>query len=116
MWEIVGMRIEEDREIGDYGYWKISFTLFSCNRQLAKAFFTKWAEEPLVYFPFKISSGNKSIKVTFSDKQTKYHKVWNAEKQRHEMEKYRMNQRDIDDYKEWFFQLYEEVMEEKIER
>jgi hypothetical protein len=110
------MRVEEDREIGNYGYWKISFTLFSNSGHLQKAFFTKWAKEPVGYFPFKISSGNKSIKVSFSDKQTKYHKVWNIEKQRDEIEKYRMSQRDIDDYKEWFFQLYEEVMEEKIKR
>ena len=110
------MRIEEDRALGNYGYWKISFSLFSNNGQLERAFFTKWAEKRAGHWPYKISSGRKHIKISFSDKQTKYRQEWNSNKQRHEMIKPRMTQRDVDDYREWFYELYEEIMEDKIKR
>ena len=113
------MRIEEDRELGSYGYWKISFTLFASGetwRNLEQAFFTKWAEKQVGYFPYKMSSGRNSIKISFSDKQTKYKQTWNSDKQKHEMIKPEMTQRDIDDYREWFFELYTRITKTKIKQ
>ena len=112
------LEIEETREISDYYncYWKISFTLTSRNEELEKAFFTKWAESPIGEFPFSITSGKGKIKITFSDKKCTYKQRWNQAKQKHESIKPALNHENIEDYKEWFYELYGRITEKKIKR
>ena len=110
--------IEEKREISHYHdcYYKLSFTLTSNNIDLEKAFFTKWAESPIGDFPFSITSGTGKIKITFSDKKCTHKQRWNQAKQKHESIKPALNQEDIYEYKEWFYELYERMTEQKIKR
>lgn len=112
------LNIEETREISDYYncYRKISFTLSCNNIHLEQAFFTKWAESPIGDFPFSITSGKGKIKITFSDRKCTYKQRWNQAKQKHESIKPALNQQDIDDYKEWFYELYGRMTEQKIKR
>ena len=107
-----GMHIEETRAIGYGKFWKISFVLYS-NRNyredeeaLRRRFFDKWTISPVGNFPYKITSG-KVLRISFSDKSVPYRQKYNSNTKKYESHKTYMTQKDVDDYKQWFYDLFE---------
>ena len=108
---MTGMHIEETRAIGYDKFWKISFVLYSStnyrDEELQMKFFDKWTQSPVGRFPYKITSG-KVLRISFSDKSIPDRKRYNSNTQQYESHKTYMTQEDVDEYKQWFYDLFTE--------
>ena len=108
---MTGMHIEETRAIGYDKFWKISFVLYSAqnyrqqSEELRMRFFDKWTNSPVGHFPYKITSGNV-LRISFSDKSIPEIKKYNSNTKQYESNKTFMTQKDVDEYKSWFFDLF----------
>ena len=58
-------------------------------------------------FPYKITSG-KALRISFSDKSVQYRQKYNTKTDQYESYKEYMTQKDIDEYKQWFYDLWTE--------